>query len=288
MRSIVAIIAAMIGISAVFGGDANPFSPASVPHGKASVRLDVNPGNSMLLIDAKVDGHPCRLIFDTGATHTTLDRAFVRDVLKRQDVQPVDVTGDTNVEERPGVFKVESFVIGDAAFGAFMMMSLDLSRVSRSVGKEVHGVLGMNVIASTPMLLSVKDSVAVFNPEKEIARDFPPPVKSLTFEAPVFAAEKNGRKFPVLVDSGSSITYMTEGFWPVDEAAPAAAIGATDVNGSGAIGGKPGIEGRFDAGPAFTIRPLVAARSESTIGSDTLRSVDMLMRLPYISFRERK
>ncbi|MBR1870509.1 MAG: aspartyl protease family protein [Kiritimatiellae bacterium] len=262
----------------------NPFAPSAPPVAETAVPLSVRADNGMILVDAIAEGIPCRLIVDTGATHTTFDRAFVRNSLKRESVRPVEIMGETNVNEQPGFFELASFSLANASFGSFGAMAVDLSFLPATVGERVDGILGMNVLSAVPLVLSLRNATLTLNPSASALVGFDERGKTLVPEAVLFPVMKHRKAFPVLVDSGSSFTFFNTSHWPA-AAAPSQENTATGINGSETAPRTPGIPGTFDKGPPLSLAPFIMDGREDTIGSDTLLRYDLYLSMPFFSFR---
>ena len=91
-----------------------PFVPRSAPTNEVRVAVDVRPGNRMPLVECTVDGRPATMIFDTGASHTTLDVGFVARELPGHALQKVAMVGSTNVERQPSLVHAASLNVGEA------------------------------------------------------------------------------------------------------------------------------------------------------------------------------
>ena len=291
--------------SAAFAGNArDPFVPASAPTGDVRVAVGVRPGNHMPLVKCMVDGRAATMIFDTGASHTTLDAGFVRRELPGHKLQKVALGGTTNVERQPSLVHAASVKVGDAEFTDFDLMVLDLSHLEGSVGAAVDGIVGMNVIGRTLTLLSLGSGEAVFVPDRGRLGGFSRPVVR---EHPVSAslppdpfsidivAEREGKRIPLFVDSASSITILEEcAGWPTT--GRRSAIGASDVNAGGnALAPSEGVEGELVLGIPLRIRPKIlpgpgagmhgGTGRESRIGADTLLGYDILIGSRSVAFR---
>ena len=265
---------------------AKAFTPAGAPTAEIVVPLRVIERNNMMIVSAKVDGAPCALLFDTGATHTSLDASFASKVLTNSTPVEVAIAGDTNVKSRPVALKVAELEIGEAKFTDFSVMSVDLGHLPKSVGEPVVGVLGMNVISRVPTLLSAGSGRVVFNPGVNERNGFARPVRSASPDPLeiVFGIRKGGKPFPVLVDSGASMTFMNAAHWP--RGTNNVAIAASDVNGSSGLNAAPGERAELPLGIPVEIFPMVGDSVPDCIGADTLKRYDMLMEAPFVSFRK--
>ena len=97
------------------------------------VPMDVR-ANGMHLADGTVDGVPCRLLVDTGATHTTFDLAFVTNRLPAARLEDVKIVGETNVGFAPKCFYRAAFRLGGHAFPAQGAMAVPLDGLHASIG----------------------------------------------------------------------------------------------------------------------------------------------------------
>ena len=267
----------------------DPFVPRTAPTNEVSAVLDVRPRNNMPLVRATVNGKPCTLLFDTGASHTTLDLGFVTNALPDVALQEIQLGGSTNVRTRPRCFEAESLTLGDAAFGRFTMMVLGLGHLSAGVGVRVDGILGMNVIGRVPSVLSLHDRRATFNPSDtngfgRAVRGLP---QSNCFRllARRVAAGPDAAPIPLLIDSGASFTFLPKGLWTETEATQE--LNATQVNGADRTQNGIGAEGEIDLGMPVRIKPMIYAQPAGLLGADTLLNYDILMSFPDLRFKSR-
>lgn len=264
------------------------FTPATAPSGEIVVPLRVQDRNNMMLVDCKVDGVPCTLIFDTGATHTSLDRTFAARALPDSKTEDVVVAGETNVRDKPVSVRVKTLSVGGAEFGGFSVMSVNLGHLSGTVGTKVDGVLGMNVISRVPCLLSAGTGKVVFNPSESRLEGFGQKVRSASPDPLeiAFGMRNRSGRFAILVDSGASFTFMNSRHWPKAEGD--VDLGASDVNGKGAMKATRGATAPLQLGTPIEITPLVGDDAPDCIGADTLKRYDMLIEAPFARFRALK
>lgn len=265
-----------------------PFMPKSAPAARAAVEVSVMPGKNMPLVAAKINGKACTLLFDTGATHTTLDAGFMQRELP--DVPLVDVLlgGMTNVKAAPKLAHIASLELGEAKFCDFDAMVLDLADMARGIGANIVGVIGMNVIGSAPVIVSLGAGKAVFAPDagdvagfgKGIARYVDEPMSvALT---PIY----NGRMFPIIVDSGATMTFLDKTLgWP--SSGEKVDIGAVHVNGHSGLAAERGLTGKLTLGEDVELSPMLIDQRASSIGSDVLLSYDILIDREQARFRKR-
>lgn len=270
----------------VQGAAGDPFWPKKSPKSEVSVRLDVKSNNNMPLVSAELNGVACTLLLDTGATHTTFNMDFVRNAFPDAVLTPVMLMGDSNVASAPSFFNVESLKLGDAEFSGFGAMALGLAHLHAGIGERVDGVIGMNVIGRVPSLISLCGGEIVFCPRQERLEGLGESVARLA-EDPMsiaFKAAVNEREFILIVDSGSSMTFLSrETSWPV--VGEASSMSAVDVNGKASLAPRRGAAGSIALGMPVEISPLVVDERINCIGSDTLRKYDMMINGMSVRFR---
>ena len=287
----IALVVSMTYGAADAGADAqkgDPFWSATAPRQECRVRLKMLPRNNMPLVEAEVDGAKGTFLFDTGATHTTFDLAFVKKNMPRTELVPVAMMFDSNVDGAPRYMRVKSMKLGEAEFCDFGAMALDISHLHRSVGASVDGILGMSTIGRVPCVIAFGANEVVFAPGKESIAGFLRPVKrSLSDPMSVLLPVKFGeRTFEVLVDSGASFTFLSrETGWPTT--GETANVPAVDINGKAELAPLVGKKGVLPVGDGVEVSPLVVSGPMNRIGADVLTAYDMLIAGRYVSFRSR-
>ncbi len=255
----------------------------------AKVPLTVAPGSNFPIVEGEIDGVKCKLLVDTGATHTTLDRGFLEKNLPGNALEPVRLGGVTNVKVEPSITEVKSFKLGEMDFGPCPVMVLDLAHVADASRRQLDGILGMNMLGLTRTIISLGGGYVEFSAPASAREGFAP-ARRTNLEDPLTITLKCEKPdATVFIDSGASFT-----FFPKDAGWPAAStnafiIGATDVNVAGqGIECLPGVEGEitFPASDArIPAMPLLSAQPLNRIGSDTLKNCDILIEPAMVGFR---
>ncbi len=265
-----------------------PFVPATAPKSQVSAKLNVLERKNMPFVEATLDGRKCNLLFDTGATHTTFDVGFIRRELSDRKLDNVMLVGTSNVKGAPKVFQVSSLKIGDAEFGHFTSMALDMSHLVQGIGVKVDGIVGMNVIGRVPTFVSLGSGRVVFVPGPDVRRGFGKGILR-SVENPFSVALSpsfRGKRFPIIVDSASSLTFLSKSIgWPSSK--KSVDIGAVEVNGNSAFSTETGLNGMLHLGEDVEIKPMLVDEPVSRIGADTLLEYDMLVDDVQVRFRRR-
>ena len=279
-------IAMTLAFSAAAAANAGlPFLPATAPERPAVAEIQVVPGRLMPLVKCKVDGRDAVMIFDTGATHTTFDVGFVKRVLPGTKFEKVVLGGVTNVAGEPSLFHVSSLKVGEAEFGDFDAMALDLSHFAPEMAGRIDGIVGMNVIGRVATFVSLGSRRVVFSPGDDVRRRFGKMAKrrrddpfSVALDAVV-----GEKKFTLIVDSASSFTFLDATLgWP--STGRKETFNTLDVNGGGGLSAERGKPGPLALGEDVGIVPLLVRIPMNRIGADTLLKYDMLVDFGRVGF----
>lgn len=242
------------------------------------VALTVIPGNNMPLVEASVDGEACTLLVDTGASHTTLDLNFVTNRLSKVELQEVQLMGLTNVRMAPKYAAISELKVGSAIFEGGLM-AIDLKHLSKGVGRKVDGILGINHLRIKPCVISLKRGELIFDPSeaelagfhKVLTRD-----RGNTFE--LIVKLPSGRIEPMLVDTGSSFTFINRELWP--EAKETVSMATTDVNEKADSAFVKGEKGELNCGKGYklTVEPMLTPETNrNQLGADLFKRVDIYL-----------
>lgn len=282
MRLPARLAALLVLVAAPLAAQEELFTPtvAGVPINRLA--LTVLPGNNLQTVQATLNGKPCTLLLDTGASHTTLDRDFLAKTFPDLPTQPVALGGQTNVETAPLAFPILSLKLGDAELTRFVGMALPLGHLSDSAGTRIDGILGMNALAYAPFRLSLRDRAVTWYssvPDLHGATELPV-LQTLGDNSLHLVASRTGddkaTTFPVLLDSGASLTFMDGDRWPAAEGE--ATLNTAGVNAADAATFKRGAKDGLRLGAlTLTLEPLLRPGEEPILGADTLLKMNDLI-----------
>lgn len=170
----------------------------------------------LFLYEILVNGKPCRMVIDTGATHTILDQAWVEKNFPNDKKYP-----DSRVGSNFQLYQIKQLCFGENKFNHFLSLIGDLSQLNTTFGKKIDGILGMNVMGQKKFILDEKKGKFTFVSDDFLTQKKIIPLKTqfsptglLTVEV-----ERDGLTFPMMLDSGCSETRISEEWWPKDEEA---------------------------------------------------------------------
>lgn len=291
---IIPVILAVIFTSFSLCGEVSinaTFEPKGVPATAKRAELTLAPSN-MSFVKCELNGRPCVMLFDTGATHTTFDINFVKREFPDTPMQQVVDSGDTNVGQNPFVFQVGTLKVGEAEFADFSAMAIDLSGLGPMSGGTLAGVLGMNVIGASRTLVSLAKSEILFGLGEDAREGFERPARRMNdrFDFTILLATDCGKgTMPLIIDTGSTWTFLQRDCgWPATT--NEVAFMARDINGAAGMKPVVGEKGVLKLHPKaeIEITPLLVHEPLNRIGSDTLRKYDLLIEPRAVAFRKVK
>lgn len=259
--------------------------PVSLLTEKGAIPLQRDQKSNLLIARCILNGIPCNLIVDTGASHTTFDAAFIKKYFPDIPLQPVTISAPTNVKSAPLLFPLKTFSMGGLQINHFYGMVLDLAPLRNANQISVDGILGMNYLAFHPFIFSVKNATLQFLAPDEV-KNLPKQAlnavlrPSGTFDIKCTLKQQH---ITLLMDSGSSLSFAPLALWPEDKEAVCRTAATTDINGAEQhpIILKKGIPSTLLFGPNFSLANLSFIVTDNgarqQIGVDTLQHFDILV-----------
>ena len=209
----------------------------------------------------------------------TFDVGFLKEAFPDLPTQPVALGGETNVETAPQAFPIHTLKIGEAELRRFVGMALPLGHLSEAVGVRVDGILGMNALGYAPFRLSLADGAVTWFSAPPVPQGaLPLPLLDVADNSFHAVATRAGDEttFPVLLDSGASLTFMDGAHWPAGEGE--ARLGAAGVNAAQDATFKRGAPGTLRLGAlSLPLEPLLRDGEEPLLGADALRGLDLII-----------
>ncbi len=254
----------------------DPFVAKTTFNACNELPLTVHPSTHLQIFQATLNGVPCTMLFDTGASHTTFDRGFIEKHFPSLTLHPIQVNAESNVQQSPSVFRVTSFKLGQANLKDFYAMTLPLGHL----GIKVDGILGMNTMAYAPFILDIGNQSVTWLPKET---PFPEdaivlPTLLIDHKTLRLKATIGEVKMPILLDSGSSYTFFPKGLWREDETASAVAFQTSDVNAVAQQSFTRGVKGDIQIGAyTWTLTPFLSAEPGLQLGADELKKVKLFI-----------
>lgn len=248
------------------------------PAAEAPIMRDAACGQ--VLVSCVVDGVPLRLLLDTGATHTVIDRKAA--VAKLPNARKVDTSGmqfnSGSSTMRPDILLV-NLQAGGRDFSPQPVLVLPLDGMTGMLHTPVDGILGMDVLKYLTFTLDFREGCAGSWSLPRDGEMYPLKAHPDAGFCPLVTLKTGDKELAnVLLDSGSSATVLAVKDWPAGVAETRTAHVA-DVNGARAQGISVGTPAAIELAPGLsvTVRPQLAESrrpdAAGLLGVDALRGL---------------
>lgn len=217
------LISAFLFCVAIVPAYADAYETANAPFLPKEKKMATSPTPAhlthALLVDAELMGKSCKMLVDTGASHTVFDEAFVKKNFPQAKISQIQAAGG-NIAGTFPIFSISELRIGGNVFKDFSAVAYDLSGLRFALAeKNLQGVLGMNLMTLAPFSLSYKsktlrwlstEDVQKIADKKELFAKIDPESAMFTIE---LISPKDGKKIQALLDCGSTGTFVPADFW---------------------------------------------------------------------------
>ncbi len=113
-----------------------------------------------LFVRGEIDGKPCDLLIDTGASQTVFDKASVHTVKLKGKKPEIQSSGIHAGELNTDIGKVKKFKLGELKCKNWQVVTIDLSHVNelyqKFSDKKVSGLLGSDFLLQYKALIDYK------------------------------------------------------------------------------------------------------------------------------------
>ncbi len=226
-----------------------------------------------VLVTARINGVPMRMLLDTGATHTVLHEESVAKLgaVKWIDTSRMQMKG--NAKQQPKLL-VAPLQVGPGEVPDQPMLVLSLAAVRSMMAVKVDGIIGMDVLRYLPFTFDFRNNEFYWGTPGEM-KLVQIPCESDTAGRPHLRLSCGGKPLKLLLDTGSTVTRVYADDW-----APGAAGEITahigDVNEAGRQQMAEGKPGDIEVCPGVVLKgvtPLLCQPGErlTMLGLDALR-----------------
>jgi predicted aspartyl protease len=129
----------VVALLVAFGLGASPHPPDPV-----EIPFEYSRAFGLMLIKVEVNGKPAEMVLDTGSNETIVSPrvVMVKQLSSKEAVAMAKGSGFSGT----GVFTTAFLTIGPLNPKNCQILVVDLSDLSKSLGQEVDGILGMSVL----------------------------------------------------------------------------------------------------------------------------------------------
>lgn len=251
------------------------------------IPLKLHKPANLYTVTAKLEGKPCRLLLDTGASHTTFALEFMTNHFPKIAYQQLQLSTGSNVASSTQKFTITDFQIGEKArFGGFAGAVTDLGMLTEAFGEPIDGILGMNVMGVFPFVLSCREAtfqwVSALEREHFTLRELYGELDDVGCF--MLHAKLREETVPLVVDSGATASFVSLAHWTRKRERPVK-MDFTTINSTGKQNARyVGIPEILMLGPGVMMREMSPVIFEETrngiFGTDYLRKLDILIDAP--------
>lgn len=105
-------------------------------------------------------------LFDTGSSVTIIDSACGQELNLKRNIIKKRIKGSSNKTKYLPQFEIENLSIGNLKFSNVKVVATDLTNLAKYTGREIHGVVGGNIIKEFVLTINYDKKYIVFSSEK--------------------------------------------------------------------------------------------------------------------------
>lgn len=152
------LLISALAVSACLQVASSPPPPAVTGAGEIPFTL-AGTGGAAIVVSVQInDKGPYRLVLDTGATITCLDKALVDQLELPQPTGMIGRGATIGSAGAVSLHRIATLKVGEVTAKNVITCALDLRNVNEA-GLDVHGLLGLNVLKSFNVSLDFKRNV---------------------------------------------------------------------------------------------------------------------------------
>ncbi len=272
----------IVGLSLLNGGyllqaneDASSIVPTEKTQSNSKIKIERDSRMKTYVIETQVNGKNARLLFDTGATHTTCDRGWVEQNLKDVSLQPIRIPGKTNVKSHVFIFdgEVACFPLDEPR----TIFTIPLGPVCQSFNPAINGIIGMDAVENQTFIFSPKNLCIDLAPPQRDSSWFAVPCRTDRQGRFYIAYNANGEQSWLLFDTGSSKSFLPKKVWK--EFTKEREMHATDVNGKMSHKVFDGKTKDFVITPQLTVKNYTPSLTDNP--KDYLFGIDLISQFEF-------
>lgn len=127
-----------------------------------------NEENLHPIIDAKINNTPIRLVIDTGASHSCIDKKEVKKLLKNKTKVSEDIVmGIGNKKLTNTMVTIKELTIGELAIKDYTIVAINLKHINKMMEMmnlpPINGLLGSDILCKYEALIDYKNRCLTLN-----------------------------------------------------------------------------------------------------------------------------
>ncbi|MDD4210146.1 MAG: retropepsin-like aspartic protease [Bacteroidales bacterium] len=127
-----------------------------------------NEENVHPIIDARINDTPIRLVIDTGASHSCIDKKEVKKLLKNKTKVSEDIVmGIGNKRLTNTMVTIKELTIGELAIKDYTIVAINLKHINKMMAMmdlaPINGLLGSDILCKYEALIDYKNRCLTLN-----------------------------------------------------------------------------------------------------------------------------
>lgn len=181
----------------------------AAPSGVVNISVSVH--NGAVLVPVLVNGVPLNFLLDTGSESSAVGTGII-ERLKLEEKGQGKALGNYSLRST-GSVEVKSIQIADVELNSQVLAVVDLTPLSRATGVPVDGVLGNDVLLSSPFKLNYSKQTMTLGPLSQLG-DLGTPIEMRRMRDQFFVPiTLISLRQEVLVDTGTNSTNLSWSTW---------------------------------------------------------------------------
>lgn len=120
------------------------------------------------IIEAHLNGLAIRLVIDTGASHSCLDKSLLKHLLKNKNKSTSEIVmGIGNNKMTNNIVQIDELKIGELIINNYPVVALKISHINKMLKmldlKPINGLLGSDILYKHQAVIDYKNCLLTFN-----------------------------------------------------------------------------------------------------------------------------
>lgn len=204
----------LLGLGALPAQEVPEKTPENPPARELSIdlmKMDRDARCGQVLVNCLVNGTPMRMLLDTGATHTVLHDESASKLKNPQWLDVSQMRFKGNSAQQPKIL-IASLNVGPGVSPVHPVVVISLAAVRSMMAGKVDGIVGMDILSSLPFTFDLRKNECYWGTPSE-GNSVPLRGKRDASGRLTLSVKSGEKTFPILLDTGSSVTRIFSGNW---------------------------------------------------------------------------
>ncbi len=159
-----------------------------------------------IFIDGKINGHKARLLLDTGAGMTIIDKKFAQNINLQYEGELPAIGMGENIQ-KGGLSRI-TVKSGNGEWQDVLCAVIDMSSIKTKISEPIDGVIGYNIIGNYMLKIDWDNYVIHFMKEMKKEKEYIAYPLIMDFDLPGIKVNINGQEYIFRIDTGAGISII--------------------------------------------------------------------------------